>query len=206
MEHTFKGHRSLTLRVWHWLNLIAILGLLGTGFLRKTFMGWRTTSGYMDAGLKESGTTVAPEVLKEIAIQIRTPMWDFHYIFGFMLVGLFLARIVIAFLPGQSSLLPDLKKMFARPDKSPHHILGKLSHVAMYGILAFMVASGVLMYFKGDLGLSKDLSGWLKSNHELMIYAVAGFVVLHVLGVFIAENRGDSGLVSDMINGGPKSS
>jgi len=34
----------LDFRVWHWLNATVILGLLGTVFLRKTFLSWRTNS------------------------------------------------------------------------------------------------------------------------------------------------------------------
>ena len=35
---------SLSLRIWHWLNAIVVLGLLGTFFLRKTFLSWRENS------------------------------------------------------------------------------------------------------------------------------------------------------------------
>ena len=33
---------SLQLRVWHWLHAVVVLGLLGTFFLRKTFLSWPT--------------------------------------------------------------------------------------------------------------------------------------------------------------------
>ncbi len=202
MERSLRGRRSLPLRIWHWLDVIAIFGLLGTGFLRKTVMGWRTMAGAITSGLEEAGTTVAPEVARKIAVEIRTPMWDLHYVFGFLLAGLLALRLVVAVLPGRSSVLPDLQRELARPDRSWHHVLVKAGYVVFYALTAYMVASGVLMYFKGALGLSKDLVGALKSAHELLLYFFGAFVVLHVVGVFVAELRGSPGLVSDMIHGG----
>ncbi len=35
---------SLKFRLWHWLNTLVIFGLLGTVFLRKTFLSWRDNS------------------------------------------------------------------------------------------------------------------------------------------------------------------
>ena len=35
---------SVSFRLWHWLHAAVTLGLLGTVFLCKTFLGWRTNS------------------------------------------------------------------------------------------------------------------------------------------------------------------
>lgn len=37
--------------------------------------------------------------------------------------------------------------------------------------------------------------------HELLAYLLAYFTPLHILVVFIAQNRGERGLVSTMISG-----
>ena len=30
----------LDFRIWHWLHALVVLGLIGTVFLRKTFLDW----------------------------------------------------------------------------------------------------------------------------------------------------------------------
>ena len=43
----------LDFRVWHWIHATVILGLLGTVFLRKTFLSWRTNSEILSQKLAE---------------------------------------------------------------------------------------------------------------------------------------------------------
>jgi len=68
----------------------------------------------------------------------------------------------------------------------------------------FMITTGFLMYFKAPLALSKDLVGSIKDVHELMMWFFVIFSGGHVLGVLVAEHRGEGGIVSDMIHGGRK--
>lgn len=179
--------------------MLAMLGLVATGLLRKTYMSWRTTAAVIETKMAEVGTPVEPDLAREIAIQIRTPMWENHYLFGFALAILLLARIGIALMPGQSTTLKDFGDAIRTKDL--HAILVKAGYVGFYGISAYMVTSGLLMYFKTELGLSKELVGTLKTPHENLLWVICGFVVLHIAGVFVAELRGDHGLVSRMIHG-----
>ena len=52
---------SLQLRIWHWLHAITVLGLLGTFFLRKTFLSWRANSEIPMAKLAEYDITVTAD-------------------------------------------------------------------------------------------------------------------------------------------------
>jgi cytochrome b len=38
--------------------------------------------------------------------------------------------------------------------------------------------------------------------HEALFYGLLAFIPLHIIGVTIAENQDEKGIVSDMINGG----
>ena len=49
---------TLAFRIWHWLNAIVVLGLLGTVFLRKTFLSWRTNSEILMTKLSEIGNGI----------------------------------------------------------------------------------------------------------------------------------------------------
>ena len=204
---SLRGPKSLWFRLWHWIDALAIFGLLGTVLLRKTFLSWRTNSTFIETKLQEAGTTITPELAKEIAVGLRDPMWDFHYIFGFTLAGLFVLRIILGFMPGQHPMLGGLRKYFKAPEGSKpnkHFLLVKAGYAVFYVMVTFMITSGLLMYFKTELSLAKDLVHDIKEIHELSMWYFAAFVVLHIGGVVFVENQEDPGLVSDMLNGGEK--
>jgi len=202
---TLRGTRSIWIRLWHWLDALAILGLLGTVLLRKTFLSWRTNSAFIETTLHDAGTTITPELAKKIAVGLRDPMWDFHYIFGFTLIGLFVVRIILGLIPGQHPMFGGLRKYFAAPAgsrPSKHFLAIKAGYAVFYAMVLFMSVTGTLMYFKTELSLSKDLAGNIKEIHELSMWFFAAFVVIHTAAVVVAENQDEPGLVSDMINGG----
>ena len=81
----------------------------------------------------------------------------------------------------------------------------KLGYIGIYAIILFMTISGLTIHFHEALGLTKELADEIKDIHEFVFNAVLIFVPLHILGVIIAENRDEKGIISDMINGGSKS-
>lgn len=196
----FLSPKTALLRVWHWLNFLAISGLLLTAGLRKTFLSWRTNSAIIQDKLSEAGTTISSELARDIAVAIRAPMWDLHYVFGFILAALFLMRVIMQFIPGQPKIGAELKDVIR--SASLHKKVVKIGYLAFYLFVAYMVVSGLLMYFKTELGLAKSVEGQLKELHELLMWFFFGFSALHVVGVFVAELRGEAGIVSSMISGG----
>ncbi|NUN05886.1 MAG: cytochrome b/b6 domain-containing protein [Bdellovibrio sp.] len=211
-KYSFRKYQPVSLRLWHWLNALAILGLLSTVLLRKTFLSWRANSALIENKLQAVGTTITPEVAKDIAVSIRDPMWDWHIYLGFALAALILFRILIGLFvvkkcpAGQS--VKSTWNIF-NVDKSERlkafHFAGvKISYAMFYLATVFMVSSGLTMNFKNELGLSKDQITPIKELHELMMWFFVGFVVLHIAGVVLAELRDEPGVVSDMINGGDK--
>ena len=68
-----------------------------------------------------------------------------------------------------------------------------------------MTISGFAMYFNQTLGLLKETVHSIKEVHELVFNAVLIFVPLHIIGVIIADNRDEKGIISDMISGGEES-
>ncbi|AFY01089.1 cytochrome b/b6 domain-containing protein [Bdellovibrio bacteriovorus] len=211
-NYSFKKYQPLSLRLWHWFNALVILGLLGTAFLRKSFLSWRTNAALIESKMQEAGAAITPDLAKDIAIGIRTPMWDWHYVLGFTLGGLMLVRVLVGIFAvkkcpathaAQSAW--NLRKVPAgQKANALHYTIVKTGYALFYLVTVFMVVSGVVMYFKTELGISKEALNPVKEFHELMMWFFTAFVVGHILGLVIAENRQDKGLVSDMIHGGPK--
>ncbi|MBO9665456.1 MAG: cytochrome b/b6 domain-containing protein [Bdellovibrio sp.] len=210
MNYSFKKYQPLSLRWWHWLNALAILGLLGTVLLRKTFLSWRTNAQFIEQKVTEGGGAVTPEVAKSIAQGLRDVMWDWHYYIGFGLTALLVIRVLVGLFAVKKcpathavesvmglSKVPAEKKIGAI-----HYTLVHIGYALFYLITLYMVLSGLALYFKEAIGFSKDFNHLLKEIHEVLMWFFVVFVVGHIAGVVIAEGRGDKGLISDMFNGG----
>ncbi|CAN5492583.1 hypothetical protein BH10BDE1_BH10BDE1_23290 [soil metagenome] len=211
-NYSFRKYQPLSLRLWHLANAIVILGLLGTVVLRKTLLSWRANSALIEQKLNAVGTSITPELAKEIAVAIRDPLWDFHVYLGFALGVLLLSRILVAiFIEKKCPGIAALKSAMGIRDlpaeerpKALHFSAVKLGYAVFYLATLLMVATGLLMNFDTSLGLPKDFVDALQEIHEFTMWFFVVFIVGHITGVVIAENRTDKGIVSDMINGGPR--
>ena len=189
----------LDFRVWHWIHATVILGLLGTVLLRKTFLSWRANSELLTQKLADIDLSVTEAQAKVLAKAIRAPMWEWHIILGYALAALVVWRIILFFTDSGKQNYQHLK------EENIHKKLVKLGYIGIYIVILFMTLSGLTIHFYEALGLTKDTAHDIKELHELVFNAILIFVPLHILGVIIAENRDEKGIISDMINGGSKS-
>jgi len=186
----------LDFRVWHWVHATVILGLLGTVFLRKTFLSWRTNSELLTQKLAEIDLSVTEAQAKVLAKAIRAPMWEWHIILGYALAALVVWRILLFFTESGKQNYQNLAK------ETFHKKMVKLGYLGIYTTLFFMSVSGLVIHFYQELGLLKETAHDIKDVHEFVYNALLIFVPLHILGVFAAENRDEKGILSDMVNGG----
>jgi len=190
---------SLNFRIWHWIHATVILGLLGTVFLRKTFLSWRSNSELLTQKLSEINLEVTEAQAKVLAKAIRAPMWEWHIILGYALTALVVWRILLFFTESGKQNYQNLK------EETFHKKMVKIGYIGIYAIVLFMTVSGLIIHFYEELGLVKDTAHDIKEIHELVFNAILIFVPLHIVGVFIAENQDEKGILSDMVNGGSKS-
>ena len=183
-------HYSLQLRIWHWLCAVTVLGLLGTFFLRKTFLSWRANAEILSTKPAEFGITVSPEQAAALAKAVRAPMWEWHIILGFVFAALVLWRLIVI-----------LKEGFGYEPENTHMAWVYRGYKVIYVVLTFMAISGIVLYFSKDIGLAKSVVGGVKEAHEIIAWVVAAFVVMHIAGVFLADNKEQKGIVSRMISG-----
>jgi len=184
---------SASFKIWHWLNAIVILGLLGTVFLRKTFLSWRTNSELIISKLSEYGIQITNDQAVSIAKAIRAPMWEWHIILGYALAFLVVYRIFLYFTNQKN------KEKFS--ELSLHKKGVEVLYYIFYTALFFMTMSGLVMVYHEDLGLSKDLAHTIKEIHEFVFNFIMYFVVLHIGGVVVAEIYDEKGIISNMISG-----
>jgi cytochrome b561 len=184
---------TLSFRVWHWLNAIVVLGLLGTVFLRKTFLSYKTNAEILSTKLADMNVTLSTDNAKILAKSIRDPMWEWHILLGYALAFFVIYRIFLYFTDKSQ------KESFA--SLSLHKKAVKILYYIFYATLFFMAASGLIIHFHELLGISKTLAHDIKELHESAYNIILAFVVLHIGGVVVAEVRDEHGLISTMING-----
>ena len=184
---------SLNFRIWHWINVFVVFGLLGTVFLRKTFLSWRTNSELIVDKLFDMDIDITILQAKILAKAIRAGMWEWHIILGYALVALLAYRIYLYFYDTSSREPWSSLTLHKKGVKSLYYIF--------YTTLLFMAISGFIIYFYQELGMTKSLAHDIKEIHELVFYFIMFFVPIHIAGVVIADNTEEKGLVSSMVNG-----
>lgn len=184
---------SLNFRIWHWLNAFVVLGLLGTVFLRKTFLSWRENSEILMTKLADMQIVITADQAKVLAKAIRAGMWEWHILLGYALAFLVLYRIFLYFRDS------SVKESFS--SLSLHKKGVKLLYYVFYATLLFMTVSGLVIHFHELLGITKEMAHDIAELHEAVYNFIMIFVPIHIAGVVIADNRDEKGLVSTMING-----
>ncbi|MBE0499785.1 MAG: cytochrome b/b6 domain-containing protein [Campylobacterales bacterium] len=187
---------SLSFRLWHWLHAFVVLGLLGTVFLRKTFLSWRDNSEILAAKLSSMQIEISSEQGATLAKALRAPLWEWHVILGYALSFLILYRLALFFTPSGKQNYTDIRAA------SLHKKMVKIGYIGIYTVLLVMAGSGLLLNFQEELSLVKETTKSIKELHEAVFTLVWIFVALHIAGVVMAEVRDEKGIVSDMINGG----
>lgn len=190
MKYTIK------FRIWHWLNAIVVLGLLGTVFLRKTFLSYKANAEIIMAKLADLGNEIQLEDAKSIARTIRNVMWEWHLFLGYALAFLLLYRVVLFFI--------DKSQRDPFSSLSLHKKGVKALYYILYATLFFMTITGFAIYLQQALGLGESTVKLLKESHEAVFIFIMIFVPLHVGGVVVADIKEEHGLISTMINGKKK--
>lgn len=195
----FNRPRSKNLRIWHWLNFVVISGLMITYLLRKTALNWRENSTILIDKLASFGITIDSSQAGEIAKIFRDHMWEAHNLLGFVFVALLAFRFY-AFCSGAE------KKPFLEIEKHDSKDMkrAKFAHGVFYAVALYVAISGVVLFFKSDIALSKEIMGVIKTLHKWSVWFFLLFFVAHIVGIVKAELGGSAGLVSDMINGGKR--
>jgi len=184
---------SLPFRLWHWLNALVVLGLLGTILLRKTFLSWKTNSEIIINQLAQINIAITEVQAKVIAKAIRAGMWEWHIILGYALAFLILYRVILFF--KDTSIKTNFQTLSLHK-KAVHSL-----YYLFYFVLLFMSVSGFAIHFYQELGFTKDFTHDIKEIHELVFNFIWFFAAVHIAGVVIADNTEEKGLISTMING-----
>ncbi|GET25934.1 cytochrome b/b6 domain-containing protein [Prolixibacter sp. NT017] len=185
-----KTTYSKIYRVIHWAIGISFLLLLITIFLRSTWLSNRHMAGIIENYLKGAGVTLTRRQIFGLAHQIQEPMWQWHIYLGYILTGLFAIRFTLP-LFGEMKFQNPLGKGLPAKEK-----LKKWTYIVFYVLVVASLTTGLLMEW--------GPGNWrrpLEEIHQLSIYYLLTFIVIHWAGVFIAEFTDEKGIVSRIVSG-----
>ncbi|MBD1393040.1 cytochrome b/b6 domain-containing protein [Mucilaginibacter glaciei] len=201
---------SSPLRLWHWLNFIVISGSLITVLINSTITDDRATASLMKGELQKAGASVNDEQTRSAAHALSDSVWGVHIYFGYALAALLAFRLILEFFQ-----LADQK--FIRKFKSAYHqfntikkerevarheLTVKIIYAIFYLLLVVIVLTGLFLAFEDALAAYKSIRHSVKEVHGFCMYLIIAFIVVHLVGVLLAERKDGRGIVSDMINGG----
>jgi len=183
---------SRTYRLLHWAIAFTLFGMLGTILLRLGWLEKNHVADIMGPYLREQGAELSRDQLIVLAKKIRKPMWEWHIYLGYMLTGLYLIRITVPFFGEMKFSNPFSRGLDLRIRFQFGVYLG------FYVLVAASLATGLII----ALG-PKALKERMESIHELSIYYLIGFIVVHFAGILWAEFRHDKGIISRIVSKQP---
>jgi Ni/Fe-hydrogenase 1 B-type cytochrome subunit len=202
---------SAALRLWHWLNAIAISGLLITVLINSTVLKPRKSAPLVLAEIQKDNPAFTLDQARTAVGFLEDKVWEWHVYFGFALTALLLLRIITEFFGlAERKFINQLKKAWQQfkttkqnRQDAQHELVVKGIYIVFYILLVIMVATGLSLAFQDSLPFSKALQHSIKEVHGFCMYLILGFTIVHLAGVVLAERKAESkGIVSDMINGG----
>lgn len=184
---------NLANRLIHWALAFTFLFILLTVFLRTGWMNKGSMGNIIQENLSQSGITISKEDAAKIGKEVRRPMWQYHVIAGYVLIGLYVIRIAITIRQGVGFANP-----FA-PDSSTKEKFKSWIYILFYGLVCVSLFTG-FMVVNGP----KNLKDAMETVHVQSLYYAITFIALHIGGVLIAEISSEKGIVSNMISGSKK--
>lgn len=211
LQHPSKVKKySSSLRLWHWLNMIVISGSLITVLINSTITDKQAITNLVKTRIQET-KSVDNDLSRSVAGALEDKVWAVHIYFGYCLAALLFFRLILEFFQlADQKFTRKLKNAFAQykaikkdRQEALHELTVKVIYALFYCLLVIMAITGLSLAFDDDVPALKSIHHPVKSVHGFCMYLILTFIIVHVVGVILAERKKTGkGIVSDMINGG----
>lgn len=189
IQTEFKNY-SKVYRIIHWAIAFSFMFLLITIFLRLTWMNKNNMADIIQTYLTGIGQTLPQEQAVAMAKKIRQPMWMWHIYTGYVLVGLFSVRLILA-LFGKMKIQNPFDRTLSIKIRFQNSV-----YILFYICVATSLTTGLLIVF-GPANLKEPL----EDIHVLGIYYLLAYITIHLGGVMMAEFTNQKGIITRIISG-----
>lgn len=201
---------SAPMRLWHWANAALVSGQLLTILFQKVIVNARHAVPEFQQAISKGGGTLTEQQGRAVAHVISEKIWTWHIWIGLTLATFWLFWTVMQALDpagrrfGARLMAAARRYKLAAPaerDDTRHALLAKLTYAAFYLFITIMVITGLALVFADDVPFLHNIEHTVKEIHNVTMYLIISYIILHVTGVVWADNHGDHGLVSRMVSG-----
>ena len=209
VEVPIRDYRGL-IRFWHWANALLISMQLLTILFQKVIVNSRSAVPEFQQALSKDHVTITAQQGRAFAHIISERIWDWHVYFGWALVALWVLRLVLHFtgpsdLRFSARLLEILRRYRLAPpadkSKAGKILFAKATYALFYAFITVLVATGLVLLYHNEVAFFDEIEHLAEETHNVTMYLVIGFIVLHVVGVVWVEMKEDHGLISRMVGG-----
>ncbi len=201
---------SVPLRVWHWSNALLISGQLLTILFIKVVVNARALIPAFQQVLAQGGGQLSQNQGRQLAHLVSDRIWDWHIVTGLILVAFWVLRLLLEvrgpaerrFTTRFALVLHNFRQAApAERGAKGEALFAKSTYLAFYLMLAVMAVTGVLLTWADDYESLHRIEHTVKEIHEVTMYLIIGFSLVHIVGVVWAELTKDHGLISRMVGG-----
>ena len=197
---------SAAMRLWHWLNAALVSGQLLTILFLKVIIQPRSAV----AELHQRQPDFSMEQGRALGRVISHRIWDWHIWMGLALAACWLGWTLMQALDPagrrfgarlqataqRAGLVPPAERGGAR-----QALFAKLTYAVFYLAVTVMVVTGLALTWADDVAWLGNLEHSVKEVHNVTMFVIIAYIVVHVVGVVRAELTKDKGLISRMVSG-----
>ncbi len=201
---------SAPLRVWHWGNSLLVIGQLMTILFLMVIVNARSAVPEFIKAASKDGVVPTEQQGRTFAHIISDRIWEWHIAIGLALAAFWLLRVLLelrgpAEMRFSTRLLLVARKYRLAPPAGKadarHDLFAKTTYALFYLFLTVMVFTGLALTWADDVAFLHGIEHPVKEVHNVTMYLIVGFFVIHLAGVVWSEITDDHGLISRMIGG-----
>jgi Ni/Fe-hydrogenase 1 B-type cytochrome subunit len=201
---------SVPMRIWHWVNATLVSGQLLTILFQNIIVNAKHAVPEFRQAIAKGGGTLTEQQGRAVAHVISERIWQWHIWLGVTLAVFWLFWTVMQALDpagrrfGARLMAAARRYKLAAPAEhgdARHVLLAKLTYAAFYLFITIMVVTGLALTFADDVPFLRSIEHTAEEVHNVTMYLIIGYIILHVVGVVWADINDDHGLISRMVSG-----
>ena len=208
-EAPTKDYRA-PLRFWHWVSALLISALLATILFQKVIVNSRSAVPEFQQVLSKDNVVLTTQQARSLTHIISERIWEWHIYIGLALVGFWLLRVAMELRgPAEmrfSARLLEVARRYRLAPPAEKGAVGKIlftkgTYALFYAFLAVMCITGLILTYHNEVALFDKIEHTAEEIHNVTMWLIIGFFVVHVVGVVWTEITKDHGLISRMVSG-----
>lgn len=200
----FIETRPVAIRIWHWLAFVFFTATIVTVLFASTMFKTKSNIAMVQEQVQQEGGTITQKQAQSVAHEYSDKLWMLHKYIGFGLSILLLWRVVAEVAVSKDKKLStQLKTALSLPattDDKKHYLMVKYGYLIFYILFITMALTGLVLAFEDVMWL-RPFNKLAKNIHSLVQYGMYGYIVIHIIGVVLADIGKYGGIISRMING-----